>query len=287
MARVLVVDSDISAGETTSRYLLSLRHIPALANTGVAALNLIEQFNPHVTLVELGLPDISGLDVVRSIRATRPTIACILVTAFGTYDIAAAAVRCGVCDLGYKPLTRETLSTHIAQALRCVQPSFVPASDEVGTPATRRWASAVVRAIAAPDDPRTISDWGRDAAISPGALRNWCRTARLSPRRSLLFLRVLRAVHRHANVRTRAEDALDIVDHRTLRKLMALCGSDDGCLPATVTAFLECQTLIPDPRAVAVVRAELGRILATDADGRVRPSARPITLPAAGDAADA
>jgi hypothetical protein len=129
-------------------------------------------------------------------------------------------------------------------------------SDEHDEPyALTRWARALAPVIYAPRDPRTIAQWSHLAFSSVGALRNWCRTAGIAPRRSLVCGRLLRAVVLNEQQRQRPENLLDVVDKRTLRGLLQLAGFDgDNNFPANANEFLDRQKLIQDPHALRELR---------------------------------
>jgi hypothetical protein len=90
-------------------------------------------------------------------------------------------------------------------------------------------------------------------------LKNWCRIAGLSPRQSLIFARLLRAVVRHRTEGYRPADVLDIVDHRTLARLLQMggAGEDRNDLPHDVDDFLSSQRLIRDIIALREVEQAL------------------------------
>lgn len=69
--RVLVVDDDPDTRETVTDLVTLLGHECDSAGSGAEALEVLERFEPHVILLDLGLPDISGHDVARTIRASR------------------------------------------------------------------------------------------------------------------------------------------------------------------------------------------------------------------------
>lgn len=121
-----------------------------------------------------------------------------------------------------------------------------------------RLAKAVVPIVHAPRDPRTIAGWGRQIAASQGAIRTWCYTAGVSPRRSLLFARMLRVVYCRQSAHHRPENLLDVVDRRTVAGLLRTAGfAGEHDLPTDLRVFLSRQTLISDPVALA----EIGRAL--------------------------
>jgi hypothetical protein len=140
-------------------------------------------------------------------------------------------------------------------ALRAPRPLPAPEAHSL-----QRWAGPVVRLIRAHRDPKTLSAWGRSIGVSPGALRNWCGTARLSARRSLLFARVLRAIVRPRDARSAPEAMLDILDRRTLTKVIALSGGRANRLPTSADEFFAGQRLVEGVAAMSYVRAELAKL---------------------------
>ncbi|NCC22774.1 MAG: PAS domain S-box protein [Alphaproteobacteria bacterium] len=67
--RVLVVDDYAEAGRTTARIMELLGHEVRLTHHGVEALAVAETWRPEIVLLDIGLPDINGLDVCRAIRS--------------------------------------------------------------------------------------------------------------------------------------------------------------------------------------------------------------------------
>jgi hypothetical protein len=125
--------------------------------------------------------------------------------------------------------------------------------------ALRRWALPLVAMLDAPEDPRTLHEWGRTVGVSTGALRNWCRTARLSARDSLMFGRVLRVVIQQKECADRPEDLLNIVDRRTLAKVLAASGAARDRLPASSDEFFTTQRFIERKDAVHQVQLLMRR----------------------------
>lgn len=119
-----------------------------------------------------------------------------------------------------------------------------------------RWARAMVGAVNAREDLRTVAAWGDAISVAPSTLRNWCRTAGLSPKRSLSLARLLRALALSHGTKWRPEQRLDVVDLRTLARLLEL-GGIRGPTPPTFVAFLQGQTLITDPEALQALRTAL------------------------------
>jgi hypothetical protein len=125
--------------------------------------------------------------------------------------------------------------------------------------ALSRWAQAVVSAVESDIDPRTVQLWGRAIGASPGALRNWCRTAGLSPRRSLTFARMLRVVVRTPVELSAPENLIDVADYRTLQKLLTLGNQQahSRSIPTTIQGYLVAQRWITGPEALRQVIAKI------------------------------
>jgi hypothetical protein len=115
-----------------------------------------------------------------------------------------------------------------------------------------RLAKAIVMATRCPSDPRTLAAWGQQVGVSRGALRVWCKAAGVSARSCLDFLRLLRAV---VLADTQAWDLLsilDVVDQRSLLKLLDRGGVCELCRekPPTVGEFLIIQHFLEDRRVL-------------------------------------
>jgi hypothetical protein len=93
--------------------------------------------------------------------------------------------------------------------------------------ATRRWARAVLGILDCTFDPKTIDAWGAFIGASGSAIRQWCRSARVRPKASLDFARVLRAVVLSQGRTWDLYNLLDIVDERTMRNLLLRGGVSD------------------------------------------------------------
>src|SRR5262245_46944780 len=120
-----------------------------------------------------------------------------------------------------------------------------------------RWARTVVPIVDSPTDPRTIAAWGQVINVSASAIQNWCFTAGIGPRRSLVFGRLLRAVALSERGQHKLENLLDSLDRRTLLHLLRFAGLSLGDFPPDVERFLERQILVRDPDALLQVKHRL------------------------------
>ena len=104
-----------------------------------------------------------------------------------------------------------------------------------------------------------VNAWGQQIGASRGALRVWCKTAGVAAHSCLDFLRVLRAV---VVSRTQAWDLfslLDVVDQRSLIKLLDRGGVRDLCRaePPTIDDFLRCQQYVDNQMVLLAVTHRL------------------------------
>jgi DNA-binding NarL/FixJ family response regulator len=263
MARILLIDDDEICLDSIG-LILRLHGYEFFGSlTGKEGLSLARQWKPDVAIVDLRLPDTSGIEVLAQLKLDCPATARVLFSAYATLDDAVDAMRVGACDCLKKPAFEEDIVATVEHALGRQLHSPDRKTKELALPpadahAAGRWAHPIVRAIEAPQDPRTLREFSRAVFVSVGCFRNWCRTTRVKPRASLSFARGLRAVYRFEHDRaTRPENLINIVDQRTLEKFVKKCGGQGDRLPDTVADFLERQQFITNPEAIGAVRTAL------------------------------
>ena len=102
MSRVLVVDDDRSILKTLELNLCARGYQVDLAPTGEAALDLAARHHPDVVILDLGLPGIDGVDVVRGLRGWS-TVPILVLSARGTEAAKIMALDAGADDYVTKP----------------------------------------------------------------------------------------------------------------------------------------------------------------------------------------
>jgi len=116
-AAVLVVEDDDGARATLVRDLEAHGYEVDAAEDGATALRYWERRRPDVVLLDLGLPDMDGLDVIRRIRREAPTPIVILSGRYEEREKVEALDR-GADDYVTKPFGSEELQARIRAALR-------------------------------------------------------------------------------------------------------------------------------------------------------------------------
>ncbi|HEX4146578.1 MAG TPA: sigma-54 dependent transcriptional regulator [Pirellulales bacterium] len=118
MARLLLIDDDRALILKQVRHLFPLPlHIVEAARTAAKGLESLRQRRPDVILLDLLLPDHSGLEVHREIRRIDPSIPVIFITVATTADAAIEAMQQGAFDYLFKPLDLGQLQRVVGDAL--------------------------------------------------------------------------------------------------------------------------------------------------------------------------
>ena len=115
--RVLVVDDEPSIGEALALGLTSQELAVEVAATGESGVRLGRTGRFAVLIVDLRLPDMNGLEVIRRIREYCPEATAIVITAHATEENCLEAQQCGITDFLEKPFALTSIRTAIAHAL--------------------------------------------------------------------------------------------------------------------------------------------------------------------------
>jgi two-component system KDP operon response regulator KdpE len=115
--RILVVDDEPNILATLAPLLRSRGYEVNTAMTGRAAVEAVERDNPDLILLDLGLPDMDGVDVCRLVREGRATPIVVL-SARGAEGDKVRALDAGADDYVTKPFGAEELLARVRAALR-------------------------------------------------------------------------------------------------------------------------------------------------------------------------
>jgi two-component system KDP operon response regulator KdpE len=117
MTRILIVDDDVALGRALAINLKARGMDVEWAGTGQAALDLVARFHPDAVVLDLGLPDIDGIDVLHGVRGWNP-VPVVVLSARSTSDEKVAALDAGADDYITKPFEMNELLARLRAALR-------------------------------------------------------------------------------------------------------------------------------------------------------------------------
>ncbi len=130
-ARILIVD-DVAANRIVQQARLAAAFYDAIpAAEGAACLDLAREERPDLVLLDLGLPDISGLEVLRRLRRDPVSrdVPVIALTASGTAEERLAAFAAGADDVMDRPANERVMLARLRNLLRVKAESEFPASE--------------------------------------------------------------------------------------------------------------------------------------------------------------
>jgi DNA-binding response OmpR family regulator len=114
---VLIVDDEKNILLTLAMALEKLPLEVDTAGTGAAALEKLAARPYALILLDLRLPDLDGMEILRRISATRPEIKVIIITAYGSIDLAVEAMKLGAVDFLQKPFDTAEVRNLVSRVL--------------------------------------------------------------------------------------------------------------------------------------------------------------------------
>jgi CheY-like chemotaxis protein len=114
---VLIVDDEKNIRLTLSRSLEVLGVETDSAEDGKEALAKLREKEFGLILLDLRMPGVDGMEVLRQVRESRPDIRIIILTAYGTIDLAVEAMKLGAVDFVQKPFVPEQIRERVARVL--------------------------------------------------------------------------------------------------------------------------------------------------------------------------
>src|SRR5262249_3439245 len=115
--RILIADDDPSLRRVTQMQLEELGYEVVTATDGNCAVALVGEVRPALVISDLRMPGISGLEVLKRIRAQHPETTVIMITAFGTVETAVEAMKEGAYDYITKPIDYRQLTLVVNRAM--------------------------------------------------------------------------------------------------------------------------------------------------------------------------
>jgi len=121
MQKILVVDDESIIRENLERILKEENYAVSSVDNGTDALGILETTDMDVVLLDLNLPDLSGLDVLRKAKVLDPELMVIVITGYASVDSAVEALKLGAYDYIKKPFKADVIKLIVRLAFEAQQ----------------------------------------------------------------------------------------------------------------------------------------------------------------------
>ncbi|GAD91322.1 two-component response regulator LuxO [Vibrio halioticoli NBRC 102217] len=119
--KLLMVEDTLSVATLYQTYLATLNLDICIVSSGEAALAHLTQHSIDLMLLDLHLPDMTGMDVLKKVRTQAPKVPVIFMTAYGSIEVAVEAMRAGAHDFLIKPCEADQLRITVSKAIHQTQ----------------------------------------------------------------------------------------------------------------------------------------------------------------------
>jgi putative nucleotidyltransferase with HDIG domain len=114
-AKILVVDDELQIQLLLEEFLTSLGHTVRVAGDGEQALQLLQREAFDGVLADLKMAKLEGMELLRRIKLSHPTLPVIMITGYPSVEVAVEAMKAGAVDFITKPLRLDTVRLALAR----------------------------------------------------------------------------------------------------------------------------------------------------------------------------
>ncbi|HTA60569.1 MAG TPA: sigma-54 dependent transcriptional regulator [Candidatus Baltobacteraceae bacterium] len=114
---ILVIDDEAEIREGLELLLKTEGYQVSMADTGQSGLARLGEHPYDLLLLDVSLPDRNGIELLKDIRRQNPNLPIVLITAYGSIEMARAAFKSGAMDYITKPWSNDELLAQVAQAV--------------------------------------------------------------------------------------------------------------------------------------------------------------------------
>ncbi len=116
--RVLVIDDEAIVRVSCERVLEPEGYEVVVTSRGDEAIKLLEKEHFDIVLTDLKMPDMDGLEVLKTIKQRWPDVIVIIITGYGTISTAVQAIKLGAYEYIEKPFTPHDILKVVERALQ-------------------------------------------------------------------------------------------------------------------------------------------------------------------------
>jgi len=115
---ILIIDDDTSLRRVMEYNLQEAGYQVTAAASGEEGLRLFAEAPPPLLITDMKMPGMDGMQVLKAVKNRSPETVVIVITAFGTVDVAVEAMKAGAYDYITKPFNRDELRLTVEKALQ-------------------------------------------------------------------------------------------------------------------------------------------------------------------------
>ncbi|WP_088189581.1 sigma-54 dependent transcriptional regulator [Desulfosporosinus sp. FKA] len=115
--KILVIDDEERMCWALERALSHEGYQVMTATRGLEGIRLAKENEPSLVILDLKMPDLDGIEVLKELKSLYPNVPVIMITAHGTIDTAIEAMKIGAMDYITKPFKLEKIKVQVQQAL--------------------------------------------------------------------------------------------------------------------------------------------------------------------------
>jgi len=112
---VLIIEDEPILAKNICAYLLRYGYEVRIANTAEAGLLEVEAYKPDTIVLDFNLPGMNGLEALAKIRVIDRQVKVLMMTAYGSTELAMKAMRAGASDFVTKPVSVDKLRQKLEQ----------------------------------------------------------------------------------------------------------------------------------------------------------------------------
>jgi len=121
MRNILLADDEVTFRKTFAKVLHEEGMTVTEVDNGIDAIDAVMKQAYDVVILDIQMPGADGIKVLRETMKIRPQTRVIMITAYGTIEMAVEAIKLGACDYVMKPVVFEDILAKIRQHLRYLQ----------------------------------------------------------------------------------------------------------------------------------------------------------------------
>src|SRR6266536_5658448 len=118
MSNLLIVDDELGMRQFLTHLFQREGHEVRVAERGLEAMTLLRKQPVDLIISDVRMPDMSGIELLRSARELLPEVEVIMMTAFASVETAREAFLLGAYDFVQKPFDNDLLKEIVARALQ-------------------------------------------------------------------------------------------------------------------------------------------------------------------------